>query len=47
MSAVVPDKKKIKRFRTEEPFERWMAANQACQTEVWLRIYKMDSVYRR
>lgn len=43
MPPVAPDNKKIKSFRTEEAFERWLAANHAGETEVWLRIYKKDS----
>ena len=40
---IVPDPKKIKSFRTEAAFEKWLAANHARETEVWLRIYKKDS----
>jgi uncharacterized protein YdeI (YjbR/CyaY-like superfamily) len=43
MPPVVPDKKKIKSFSTIEAFERWVAANHARETEVWLKIYKKDS----
>jgi len=43
MAAVVPDKKKIKSFRTEAAFETWLAANHARETELWLRMYKKGS----
>jgi uncharacterized protein YdeI (YjbR/CyaY-like superfamily) len=43
MAPIVPDKKKIKIFRTEAAFERWLATNHDRQTEVWLRIFKKDS----
>jgi len=33
----------IKTFRTEAAFEKWLRANHARETEVWLRIYKKDS----
>lgn len=43
MTPIVPDLKKIKSFRTEAAFERWMRANHARETELWLRIYKKGS----
>src|SRR5260221_4628973 len=43
MAPIVPDKRKIKSFRTEAAFERWLAANHARETELWLRIYKKGS----
>ena len=43
MAPVVPDPGKIKSFRTEADFERWMKANHARETEIWLRIYKKAS----
>jgi len=43
MPRIVPNPKKIKQFRTEAAFERWLRANHARETEVWLRIYKKDS----
>ena len=43
MAPVVPDPGKIKSFRTEADFERWMKANYARETEIWLRIYKKAS----
>ena len=43
MAPVIPDKKKIKSFRTEAAFERWIATHHARETELWLRIYKKDS----
>jgi uncharacterized protein YdeI (YjbR/CyaY-like superfamily) len=43
MAPVVPDRKKIKAFRTEAEFERWLSKHHDRETEIWLRIYKKDS----
>ena len=43
MAPIVPNPKKIKSFRTEAAFEKWMRANHARETEIWLKIYKKDS----
>ncbi|HTN82436.1 MAG TPA: YdeI/OmpD-associated family protein [Sorangium sp.] len=43
MAPIIPDKKKIKSFPTEAAFEKWLTANHAAETELWLRIYKKDS----
>jgi uncharacterized protein YdeI (YjbR/CyaY-like superfamily) len=43
MATVVPDKKKIRGFASGAAFERWLAANHARETEIWLKIYKKDS----
>lgn len=43
MAPIIPDPKKIKSFRTEAAFERWMRANHAREPELWLRIYKKAS----
>ncbi|MGH9386735.1 MAG: YdeI/OmpD-associated family protein [Vicinamibacterales bacterium] len=43
MAPVIPDPKKIKGFRTEAEFERWLSRNHARESEVWLRIYKKGS----
>jgi len=43
MTPIVPDKRRIKAFRTEAAFEKWLATNHARATELWLRIYKKDS----
>ena len=43
MAPIIPDPNKIKSFRTEAAFSRWMAANHARETELWLRIYKKGS----
>jgi uncharacterized protein YdeI (YjbR/CyaY-like superfamily) len=43
MAPVVPDKTKIKSFKTEAAFEKWLSANHDRETEIWLRIYKKDS----
>lgn len=43
MPPVIPDPRTIKPFRSEAAFERWLSANHARQTELWLRIYKKGS----
>ena len=43
MAPIIPDKKKIKHFRTEGDFERWLSTHHDRETEVWLRIFKKDS----
>jgi len=43
VAPIIPDSKQIKSFRTEAAFERWMRANHARATELWLRIYKKGS----
>jgi uncharacterized protein YdeI (YjbR/CyaY-like superfamily) len=43
MAPIVPDKKKIKTFRSDTAFEAWLRAHHAGETEVWLRIYKKGS----
>jgi uncharacterized protein YdeI (YjbR/CyaY-like superfamily) len=43
MAPVIPDPARIKSFRTEAAFERWMKMNHARASELWLRIYKKDS----
>ena len=43
MPPIVPDPTKIKSFPSEVAFEKWLSANHAKQTELWLRIYKKGS----
>ncbi len=43
MPPVIPDPKKIRTFKSEGAFEAWLRANYACETEIWLRIYKKAS----
>lgn len=43
MAPIIPDPGKIKAFRTEAAFERWMRANHARETELWLKVYKKSS----
>ena len=40
MAPIIPNPKKIRSFRTEAAFERWLRRNHARETEIWLRIYK-------
>ncbi len=43
MASVVPNQSKIKAFRSEAAFEKWLATNHAKETELWLKIHKKDS----
>jgi len=43
MAPVIPDRLKIKSFRTEAAFAAWMKANHARETELWLKIHKKGS----
>ena len=43
MASIVPNPKKIKSFRSEAAFEKWMRANHAREQEIWLKIYKKSS----
>jgi uncharacterized protein YdeI (YjbR/CyaY-like superfamily) len=43
MPPVVPDPASIRAFKTEPAFERWLAANHAKKSEIYLRIFKKDS----
>jgi uncharacterized protein YdeI (YjbR/CyaY-like superfamily) len=43
MAPIVPNPRKIKAFKTEAAFDKWMSANHAQETEIWLRIYKKSS----
>jgi uncharacterized protein YdeI (YjbR/CyaY-like superfamily) len=43
MAPVVPNPKKIKRFRTVAAFETWLAANHQRHAELWLKIHKKGS----
>jgi uncharacterized protein YdeI (YjbR/CyaY-like superfamily) len=40
MAPVVPDRGRIRTFRSEAAFEAWLRANHAREREIWLRIYK-------
>ncbi|MGE3179834.1 MAG: YdeI family protein [Vicinamibacterales bacterium] len=43
MAPVIPDPTRIKTFRTEAAFARWMRANHARTPEIWLKIHKKSS----
>ena len=43
MAPIIPDPKKVKSFRTQAAFATWLAANHACETELWLKVHKKDS----
>ncbi len=40
MPAVAPDAESIHAFKTEKAFEKWMKANHARESEIYVRIYK-------
>src|SRR5471032_460595 len=40
MAPIIPNPKKIRAFRSEAAFDAWLRAHHACETEIWLRIYK-------
>jgi uncharacterized protein YdeI (YjbR/CyaY-like superfamily) len=43
MPPIVPDPKRIRSFRTEAEFERWLSKHHDREPELWLRIFKKDS----
>ncbi|MBI3796108.1 MAG: YdeI/OmpD-associated family protein [Deltaproteobacteria bacterium] len=43
MARIIPDAKRIKSFRTEAAFAKWLSANHARESELWLKIHKKDS----
>lgn len=43
MAPVIPNPKKIRSFRSEAAFEKWLTSNHARETELWLKIHKKDS----
>jgi len=43
MAPIIPNPAKIKSFRTEAAFARWMAANHARESELWLKLHKKAS----
>lgn len=43
MAPILPDPAKIRTFRTEAAFERWLSRNHDRESEVWLRIFKKNS----
>jgi uncharacterized protein YdeI (YjbR/CyaY-like superfamily) len=43
MAATTPDPKKIRTFRTDAAFERWLSRHHDRESELWLRIYKKGS----
>jgi uncharacterized protein YdeI (YjbR/CyaY-like superfamily) len=43
MAQIIPDTKRVKSFRTEAAFAKWLSANHARESELWLKIHKKDS----
>jgi uncharacterized protein YdeI (YjbR/CyaY-like superfamily) len=43
MAPVVPSPKRIRSFRTQADFEKWLAAHHDREAELWLKIHKKDS----
>ena len=43
MAPVVPDPKRIKSFRDEAAFERWLSTHHDREPEIWLKVFKKES----
>jgi uncharacterized protein YdeI (YjbR/CyaY-like superfamily) len=43
MAPIVPKPERIKSFKTDAAFEKWLRTHHAREPEVWLRIYKKHS----
>jgi uncharacterized protein YdeI (YjbR/CyaY-like superfamily) len=43
VASIIPNPKKIRGFRDESAFEKWLRANHDRETELWLKIYKKAS----
>jgi uncharacterized protein YdeI (YjbR/CyaY-like superfamily) len=43
MAPITPNPARIRSFRTEAAFEKWLAANHDREPELWLKIHKKDS----
>jgi uncharacterized protein YdeI (YjbR/CyaY-like superfamily) len=43
MPPVIPDPRRIKSFKTEAAFEKWLASHHDKEPEIWLKIHKKDS----
>ena len=43
MAEVIPDKKRIKSFRSEAALEAWLSKHHDRDDELWLKIHKKDS----
>ena len=43
MAPVIPNPKRIKSFRDEAAFERWLSAHHEREPELWLKVFKKDS----
>ena len=43
MAPVIPDPKRIRAFRSQQAFEKWLRANHQREAELWLKIYKKGS----
>jgi len=43
MAPIIPNPEKIRTFRTELAFEKWLSRNHGREMELWLRIFKKNS----
>jgi uncharacterized protein YdeI (YjbR/CyaY-like superfamily) len=43
MAPIIPHPGRIKSFKTQAAFEKWLKANHAREPEIWIQIYKKDS----
>src|SRR5690349_3243227 len=43
MAPVIPDPRRIKTFKDQRAFEKWMRANHDKEPEVWIKVFKKAS----
>jgi uncharacterized protein YdeI (YjbR/CyaY-like superfamily) len=43
MAAVIPDPRRIKPFKNEAAFEKWLATHHDTEPEIWIKIHKKGS----
>src|SRR5690606_29320318 len=43
MASIVPDPKRIRAFKTEAAFEKWLAQHHDKEPELWLQLFKKGS----
>src|SRR5580765_7503016 len=43
MAPIIPNPGRIRSFKTQAAFEKWLRANHDREPEIWIRIYKKDS----
>jgi len=43
MAPIIPDPRRIKTFKTQAAFEKWLKANHAREPEIWIKVFKKAS----